>query len=382
MRRIVKWMCVVFLIAAAFTAINTAPASAGKIVSMALNGSNVAFEDQQPFVDLATGRTMIPLRTVAEKMGAQVTWDNANNSAVIRKDGTTITMQVGSLTPVVNGTKKHLDAPAALIDGRVMVPVRFVSEAMGCNVVWDGNNNCVNVTTDGTAASSVQTAPAVQTASAVQTAPVVQTAAAVQAAQDGMLPDEDKIQKSLTQEDIERLQSYPGKEEAKYGKHFEVFINPKHAETKRITPLFLQALKIMQDDVWTVDYEKLEDPSFAENYARNFYSISEKSDANQLSAGKYIADAIYNKLKFKAYLLSSNQVMYHATPRYIGVRTKYIFYQDSGSKIAEAGSTLKKWYWQDVELLFVVPATPWEGNTVGVAYDGFRNLNNPQPYFE
>lgn len=91
-------------------------------------------------------RTFVPVRFVAEKLGAKVDWENDTQTAVITKDGHTIRMKVGALTYTVDGVEKTMDVPAEFTPSvnnefRTMAPVRFVTEALGYQVEWDQSRN-------------------------------------------------------------------------------------------------------------------------------------------------------------------------------------------------------------------------------------------------
>lgn len=91
-------------------------------------------------------RTFVPVRFVAERLGADVDWENDTQTAVITKDGHTIRMKVGELTYTLDGVEKKLDVPAEFTPSvnneyRTMVPVRFVTEALGYQVEWDQARN-------------------------------------------------------------------------------------------------------------------------------------------------------------------------------------------------------------------------------------------------
>lgn len=93
-------------------------------------------------------RTFVPVRFVGERLGATVGWDNDTQSVTVEKDGHKIEMAIGSSTYYLDGEAKTLDAPAELtpsVDGnsRTMVPIRFVSEALGYQVEWDQARNLV-----------------------------------------------------------------------------------------------------------------------------------------------------------------------------------------------------------------------------------------------
>jgi hypothetical protein len=82
------------------------------------------------------GRTLVPVRAIFEALGATVDWDNTTRTATGKRGDTTVVIQIGNTTAYVNGEAKTLDVPAQLINGRTMVPARFVSEALGCEVTW------------------------------------------------------------------------------------------------------------------------------------------------------------------------------------------------------------------------------------------------------
>ena len=93
-------------------------------------------------------RTFVPVRFVAERLGADVSWEGDTQTVVVEKDGHTIRMQVGSLTYTLDGQTKQLDVPAEYKastggNSRTMVPVRFVTEALGYQVEWEAGRNLV-----------------------------------------------------------------------------------------------------------------------------------------------------------------------------------------------------------------------------------------------
>lgn len=88
------------------------------------------------------GRTFVPVRFVAERLGATVDWENETQTVVVEKGEHTIRLVVGELEYTLDGLPKTLDVPAeyrASTDGnsRTMVPIRFVAEALGYQVEWD-----------------------------------------------------------------------------------------------------------------------------------------------------------------------------------------------------------------------------------------------------
>jgi hypothetical protein len=82
------------------------------------------------------GRTLVPVRAIFEALGATVEWDSDTWTATGKRDDTTVVIQINNTTAYVNGEAKTLDVPAQLINDRTMIPARFVSEALGCEVTW------------------------------------------------------------------------------------------------------------------------------------------------------------------------------------------------------------------------------------------------------
>jgi len=99
-----------------------------------IDGKDVAL-DYPPFITL--GRTFVPLRFITEAFGAKVEWMNPTQTILIQYGDITITMQIGNKTVFVNGKASLLDAPPVIKNGRTFVPLRFLSETFGCEILWN-----------------------------------------------------------------------------------------------------------------------------------------------------------------------------------------------------------------------------------------------------
>lgn len=82
------------------------------------------------------GSLLVPLRTIVEALGAQVAWDGKDKSITITTGGKKVKMAIDNKKACIDGSEYILDAPPALIDGKTMVPLRFISEVTGCKVYW------------------------------------------------------------------------------------------------------------------------------------------------------------------------------------------------------------------------------------------------------
>ncbi len=99
--------------------------------------------DQPPFIK--DGRTLVPLRAIFEALGATVNWEPATQTITATKSETVVTLTIGSDKMYVNGEEKVLDVPACIINNRTVVPVRAISESFDCNVSWDSNTQTVSL---------------------------------------------------------------------------------------------------------------------------------------------------------------------------------------------------------------------------------------------
>lgn len=94
---------------------------------------------------ISNDRVLVPMRAVSERMGASVSWDPETETAVIETDGTSIELVKNSDTAKVNGAEVKLEQPAVITQGRFMVPIRFVAEALSCDVEWNENASRVEI---------------------------------------------------------------------------------------------------------------------------------------------------------------------------------------------------------------------------------------------
>lgn len=80
---------------------------------------------------------MVPLRVVAENLGARVEWVAAENRIDLVRNVDKIQLWIGKQVTRVNGKSLLLDVPPEIKGERTFVPLRFVAEALGAKVSWD-----------------------------------------------------------------------------------------------------------------------------------------------------------------------------------------------------------------------------------------------------
>ena len=101
--------------------------------------------DVQPV--MIEDRVFVPVRKIFESLGAEVEWDYDTQSVIALRKNTILSLSIGSKVIRKNGHEEAFDSAPIMIDERVLVPIRFVSEALEADVEWDSYNNTVVITT-------------------------------------------------------------------------------------------------------------------------------------------------------------------------------------------------------------------------------------------
>lgn len=122
--------------------LGTVTATAGTIPRVNVNGNKVLMQNS-PFNE--NGNIYIPLRAVADNLGATVTWSAEDETATIKSGTATITQRIGSNKVHINSKEVELSAPALLKNGVTYVPVRFITESLGGTVSFDNKNNIIDL---------------------------------------------------------------------------------------------------------------------------------------------------------------------------------------------------------------------------------------------
>jgi hypothetical protein len=106
-------------------------------------GKNLKF-DVPPVIK--EGRVLVPIRSISTALGAEVTWYAETKTATIVYGETEILFDVEAMEVSVNGDEIELDVPAELMEGRIVVPLRFIVENMGLNIEWEPETETVEIT--------------------------------------------------------------------------------------------------------------------------------------------------------------------------------------------------------------------------------------------
>lgn len=112
-------------------------------VTAFVNGKKPEFDVPPVIMD---GRTLVPFRAIAESLDAKVDWDQETRTVIIERDGTVVTLTIGSNVATINGEEVELDVPASITNGRTFVPARFIAEALNAEVDWVPEGQIVVIT--------------------------------------------------------------------------------------------------------------------------------------------------------------------------------------------------------------------------------------------
>ncbi len=141
-------------ISAMFVASNTSIVLAStEDISIVVNGSNVEF-DTKPFVN-ESGRTMVPVSSIAKMLDAEVKWDGQKQQVTITKGETKLVLTIGSDIIEINGEMVQMDTEASMVGGRTMVPLSIIAKSFNADIVWDGKTKTVSIKTEDSGSNNL-----------------------------------------------------------------------------------------------------------------------------------------------------------------------------------------------------------------------------------
>ena len=109
--------------------------------------------EASPFIE--NGRTMVPMRKIFEALNADVNWDGETQTVAAVKGNTTIKLQIGNSVMYNNGNEEVLDAAPVIVDDTTFVPVRAVSQSLNANVEWFDMTKSVYIDSPNTYAADI-----------------------------------------------------------------------------------------------------------------------------------------------------------------------------------------------------------------------------------
>lgn len=123
-----------------------------EIKEVTVKVNDIKVESPVP-AQIVNDRTMLPMRSIFERIGARVTWMESEKIIFATKDSLLITMQIDntimSVQQIENDEiiKIELDSPPFIVNGSTLVPVRAVAESLGYNVEWNSQTYTVDIST-------------------------------------------------------------------------------------------------------------------------------------------------------------------------------------------------------------------------------------------
>ncbi len=123
------------------------------VVSMQIDNPAMYVNGQTAEIDEGRGttpvvrndRTIVPIRAIIEAFGGNVAWDGSAQTVTLNMNDDSIKLIINSNTAYLNGAAHTLDASPAIINGRTMLPMRFVAEGFNLGVAWDGRTRTVSI---------------------------------------------------------------------------------------------------------------------------------------------------------------------------------------------------------------------------------------------
>jgi hypothetical protein len=116
-----------------------------------VNGIKQKIDEQGTKTIIKNSRTLIPIRAIVESLGGTISWNNDERKVTISLGSITIELWINKNIAKVNGVEKMIDPTnqnviPEIINGRTMIPLRFVTENLGCDVQWDGTTQTITIT--------------------------------------------------------------------------------------------------------------------------------------------------------------------------------------------------------------------------------------------
>ena len=135
-----KLLIALFLSLLSFNKISYAKSD---LVQVILNGKKIISEVSPQIIN---NRTFLPIRNIAEQLGAKINWDSKKNSVTINYENNKIVFYINQNTATVNENPITLDIAPFILEGRTMVPLRFIGTNFDMNVEWIENLKTATIT--------------------------------------------------------------------------------------------------------------------------------------------------------------------------------------------------------------------------------------------
>lgn len=140
-----SWLLLLAVLFLCFPLNGRASAAVKTSPTIILDGQAIPMQKKDK-VELINGSVMVPLRIIAENMGMGVLWNQQIGTVTIPKESGSIELTIGQKKALIDGASHSLDTAPRNRNGTTLVPLRFISEAMGLQVSWDNSRKVVGLT--------------------------------------------------------------------------------------------------------------------------------------------------------------------------------------------------------------------------------------------
>ena len=127
---------------------------ATEVVPVYLNNKAITFaaNDAQP--QIFQNRTYVPIRTTCDALGLTIDWNSKTETLTFTREGVTIAHTMRSKIVYINGVKQTFDTASINKNNRTLMPIRMLAESIGATVTWDNDTRSVHITTSSTTNNS------------------------------------------------------------------------------------------------------------------------------------------------------------------------------------------------------------------------------------
>lgn len=113
---------------------------------MTVNGEGKPIDEDGTAPVIVNDVTLLPVRAVVEEMGGTVSWNDSTREVTLNYNNGEIKLTIDSLTAQLNGENHTLDTAPSIINGRTMLPIRFIAESFNFDVTWEQSSQTVTIT--------------------------------------------------------------------------------------------------------------------------------------------------------------------------------------------------------------------------------------------
>lgn len=113
---------------------------------MTTDGEKIKIDENGTVPVIANGRTLVPVRAVIEEIGGSVEWNGSARQTTLNYENNKIVLTLDSTTAYLNDSENILDTAPTVINGRTMLPIRFIAKSFGFDVDWNVNTQTITIT--------------------------------------------------------------------------------------------------------------------------------------------------------------------------------------------------------------------------------------------